>query len=83
LLGASRIHGNVKVGGVIKWVLELELENALVYLLLLLNIARRMMFLFIIDLNPSSVTIVVCKDIPKINNQGSFHPTRGVDELTY
>jgi hypothetical protein len=33
LLGASRIHGNVKMGGVIKWVLELELENALVYLL--------------------------------------------------
>ncbi len=60
MLGASRIHGNVKVGGVIKWVLELELENALVYLLLLLNIAR-MMFLFIIDLNPSSVTIVICK----------------------
>lgn len=42
LLGASRIHGNVKMGGVIKWVLE----NALVYLLLLLNFARRMMFLF-------------------------------------
>jgi hypothetical protein len=46
LLGASRNHGNVERGGVIKWVLELELENAPVYLLLTLNIARRMMFLF-------------------------------------
>jgi hypothetical protein len=46
LLGASKIHGNVKMRSVIKWVLELELENALVDLLLLLNIARRMMFLF-------------------------------------
>jgi len=46
LLSASRIHGNVKMGGVIKWVLELELENTPVYLLLFLNIARRRMFLF-------------------------------------
>jgi hypothetical protein len=51
----------VKMGGVIKWVLELELENALVYLLHFWTLQGGWCFFLIIDLNPSSVTIVVCK----------------------